>query len=151
MSKNHNSACMCVRDYQQRSPSPHEHPNPHIENLLTCQNSLESALLHQATPAPVSKTCAHASQGGAQPRRTAGPEVPRQHYWKEQITVNEPLYSPKQEEHTRWEWQTWAAAGGSAEPSSDELSCFSAASTYRDQKKKDTRTTKGYFQPIETN
>lgn len=73
-------------DSQERSPPPHQHPTPHTENLLTCQDSLESALLHPATPAPVSKTCAHASQGGAQPRRTAGPGVPMQHYWRGQIS-----------------------------------------------------------------
>ena len=73
-------------------------PAPRKEPSLTCRDSLGTVLLHQATPAPASKTHAPAALGGAQPRGMAGPGVPMPHHWKGQNTAAKSPASPQQEQ-----------------------------------------------------
>ena len=103
-----------------------QHPAPQGETPLTCQDSLGTALLHQATPAPASKTRAPAAPGGAQPRGMAGPGAPMPRHWKGQSTTGEPPREPPAgAAYTAGGgWPTSAAAGRSAEPSSGAPPCL---------------------------
>lgn len=73
-------------------------PASQKEPSFTCWDSLGTVLLHQATPAPASKTHAPGVLGGAQPRGTAGPRVPMPHHWKGQNAIAKSPASPQQEQ-----------------------------------------------------